>query len=119
MIYIRGNRADYDGWAAMGHDGLGLGRRPPLLHQSRGQRARRGASCTGPAVRSRSARAARATALRGVHRGRGRGGPAANDDFNGPAQDGVGWYQFTQRNGMRCSAAVAYLHPAMGGPTWR
>ena len=31
-------------------------------------------------------------------------------------QDGVGWYQLTQRDGMRCSAAVAYLHPALGRP---
>ncbi|MFZ0043295.1 MAG: GMC oxidoreductase, partial [Solirubrobacteraceae bacterium] len=36
------------------------------------------------------------------------------DDFNGPEQDGVGWYQLTQRGGMRCSAAVAYLHPVLG-----
>jgi choline dehydrogenase-like flavoprotein len=35
------------------------------------------------------------------------------DDFNGPSQDGVGWYQLTQRDGLRCSAAVAYLHPAL------
>ena len=40
----------------------------------------------------------------------------ANDDFNGPRQDGVGWYQLTQRNGQRCSAATAYLHPAMSRP---
>jgi choline dehydrogenase len=40
----------------------------------------------------------------------------ANDDFNGPRQDGVGWYQLTQRNGRRCSAATAYLHPAMSRP---
>ena len=32
-----------------------------------------------------------------------------NDDFNGPRQDGVGFYQVTQRNGRRCSAADAYL----------
>ena len=38
------------------------------------------------------------------------------DDFNGPQQDGVGWYQVTQRDGMRCSAAVAYLHPVMDRP---
>jgi choline dehydrogenase-like flavoprotein len=41
-------------------------------------------------------------------------GLRANEDFNGPEQDGVGWYQVTQRGGMRCSAAVAYLHPALG-----
>ena len=40
-------------------------------------------------------------------------GLARNDDFNGAEQDGVGLFQVTQRDGMRASAAVAYLHPAM------
>jgi hypothetical protein len=40
-------------------------------------------------------------------------GLAANPDFNGPAQDGVGYYQVTQREGRRWSAADAYLRPAM------
>ena len=40
-------------------------------------------------------------------------GLARNEDFNGAEQDGVGIYQVTQRDGMRASAAVAYLHPAM------
>ncbi|MBO9664776.1 choline dehydrogenase [Dokdonella sp.] len=35
-----------------------------------------------------------------------------NDDFNGATQEGVGFYQVTQRDGARCSAAVAYLKPA-------
>ncbi|MBZ9988308.1 GMC family oxidoreductase N-terminal domain-containing protein [Mesorhizobium sp. BH1-1-5] len=44
-----------------------------------------------------------------------------NDDFNGPEQEGAGLYQVTQfwgegRNGERCSAAAAYLHPAIGRP---
>jgi len=39
-------------------------------------------------------------------------GLPANADFNGATQDGVGWYQVTQRAGRRASAAVAYLHPA-------
>lgn len=43
-------------------------------------------------------------------------GHRRTDDFNGPEQDGVGYYQLTQRAGMRCSAAVAYLHPAMQRP---
>ena len=43
-------------------------------------------------------------------------GLARNDDFNGAEQDGVGIYQVTQRGGMRASAAVAYLHPAMERP---
>jgi choline dehydrogenase-like flavoprotein len=39
-----------------------------------------------------------------------------NPDFNGAQQEGVGRYQLTQRNGLRCSAAVAYLHPAAQRP---
>jgi choline dehydrogenase-like flavoprotein len=39
-------------------------------------------------------------------------GIARTDDHNGPTQEGAGWFQLTQRNGRRCSTAVAYLHPA-------
>ncbi|GAB3004761.1 GMC family oxidoreductase N-terminal domain-containing protein [Amycolatopsis acidiphila] len=39
-----------------------------------------------------------------------------NADFNGASQLGVGRYQVTQRNGLRCSAADAYLRPAMRRP---
>ncbi len=40
-------------------------------------------------------------------------GYPANDDFNGETQEGVGFYQVTQRDGRRCSAAAAYLAPVM------
>ncbi len=44
-----------------------------------------------------------------------------NDDFNGPDQEGAGLYQVTQfwqdgKQGERCSAAAAYLHPVMNRP---
>jgi choline dehydrogenase-like flavoprotein len=39
-----------------------------------------------------------------------------NPDFNGERQEGCGLYQVTQRHGRRCSAAVAYLRPAMTRP---
>src|SRR5206468_9260162 len=39
-----------------------------------------------------------------------------NADFNGASQDGFGRYQLTQRGGMRCSAAAAFLHPARARP---
>ena len=38
-------------------------------------------------------------------------GHARNDDFNGAAQDGAGFYQTTTRGGLRSSTAVAYLDP--------
>jgi choline dehydrogenase-like flavoprotein len=40
-------------------------------------------------------------------------GLTPTDDHNGPTQEGAGWFQFTQRNGRRCSTAVAYLDPAV------
>ena len=43
-------------------------------------------------------------------------GIPANSDFNGPAQEGVGLYQVTQRDGARCSSAVAYLAPVRSRP---
>jgi len=41
-------------------------------------------------------------------------GLARTDNFNGPVQDGVGFYDVTIKNGKRCSAATAYLNPARG-----
>jgi choline dehydrogenase len=38
-------------------------------------------------------------------------GVPRNDDFNGPKQEGVGYYQLFTRRGWRCSTSVAYLRP--------
>jgi choline dehydrogenase-like flavoprotein len=43
-------------------------------------------------------------------------GHPANPDFNGPSQEGVGLYQLTQRDGVRCSTEAAYLRRAYGRP---
>ena len=43
-------------------------------------------------------------------------GLPASEDFNGPRQDGFGWYQLTTRDGRRGSTAVSYLHPVMDRP---
>ena len=116
MVYIRGNRADYDGWAEMGFDGWGWD--DVLPYFIRAEDNERGASelhgaggplaVSEPRSRHKTCEAFIDAALEA--------GMDANDDFNGPQQDGVGWYQVTQRGGMRCSAAVAYLHPAMDRP---
>ncbi len=39
-------------------------------------------------------------------------GVPRNDDFNGASQEGIGYFQTTARNGLRCSTAVGYLRPA-------
>jgi choline dehydrogenase len=117
MIYTRGSRYDYDTWRHdYGCEGWGYADLLPYFlraeDNARGASAYHGA--TGPLsvqdLRNRSdltgafIEAAKAC------------GQPSNDDFNGPRQDGVGYYQVTQRAGRRWSAADAYLHPAAGRP---
>jgi len=117
MIYIRGSRYDYDSWRDdYGCEGWGFTDLLPYFlraeSNSRGASAYHGAS--GPlSVTDLKFK----SGLTGdfVAAARNCGFPA-NDDFNGPAQDGVGYYQVTQKGGRRWSAADAYLHPAAGRP---
>jgi choline dehydrogenase len=117
MIYIRGSRHDYDSWRDdYGCDGWGYTDLLPYFLRSecnsRGASAYHGAS--GPlSVQDLKFR----SGLTGdfVTAARNYGLPA-NDDFNGPEQEGVGYYQVTQKAGRRWSAADAYLHPAAGRP---
>jgi choline dehydrogenase len=117
MIYIRGSRHDYDTWRdEYGCAGWGYTDLLPYFlraeHNSRGESAWHGAS--GPLsvqdLRYKS------SLTRGFVAAARSCGQPANDDFNGPQQDGVGFYQVTQRGGRRWSAADAYLHPAAGRP---
>ena len=117
MIYIRGNKHDYNTWRdEYGCDGWGFNDILPYFiraeHNSRGASAYHGAagplSVVDPKFKSPSAGAFVQAAVNV--------GGSANSDFNGAGQDGVGFYQLTQKDGRRCSAADAYLHPAAGRP---
>jgi choline dehydrogenase len=113
MVYIRGNRADYDGWAEIGHRGWGW--EDVLPYFIRAEDNSRGASDlhgTGGPLSVTEGRSRYRTSEAFIEAAK-QAGLEPNDDFNGARQDGVGWYQVTQRNGMRCSAAVGYLHPAL------
>ncbi len=116
MIYIRGNRADYDEWAAGGASGWG---HDDVLEEFRAfEDNERGADRyhgTGGPLTVSDGRSLNPLGDAWVDAAVAAGFPR-NDDFNGASQLGVGRYQLTQRNGMRCSTAVAYLHPAMTRP---
>jgi choline dehydrogenase len=107
MVYIRGNRRDYDEWGVPGWSAADLV--PYFLKSEDNERgASRWHGAGGPlAVSEGRSRNPMASAFveAGVQ-----AGLARNEDFNGEEQDGVGLYQVTQRGGMRASAAVAYLH---------
>jgi choline dehydrogenase len=116
MVYMRGNRRDYDEWRDLGNAGWGWD--DVLPYFKRAEDNERGASeahgAGGPLSVSDSHSMhpladawVEAAAQTGLER---------REDFNGGEQDGVGRYQVTQRNGMRCSTAVAYLHPVLTRP---
>lgn len=121
MLYVRGQRQDYDGWAANGCEGWSFDDLLPWFKMSEGNQ--RGSDALhgtdGPlrvsnqqTPRPMSRAFLQATEETQIRR---------NDDFNGPEQEGAGFYQVTQfwggtKNGERCSAAAAYLHPVMNRP---
>ncbi|MCU1645135.1 MAG: putative choline dehydrogenase [Nocardia sp.] len=116
MIYIRGNRVDYDEWAAGGAQGWGYQDVLPYFQvaedNERGKDAYHGVGGPLTVAEGRSLNPLGDAFLEAAEQA----GYQRNDDFNGATQLGVGRYQVTQRNGMRCSAAVAYLHPAATRP---
>jgi choline dehydrogenase len=119
LLYIRGQDADYDNWRQLGCEGWSWDDVLPYFLRSQNQERD---AVTGEGAPQH-----------------GKGGPlnvsdvttthpvsdAVVDaceqagiprraDLNGGDQEGVSYYQLTVKNGQRCSAAVAYLHPVMG-----
>ena len=110
MIYIRGSRVDYDAWRDdFGCTGWGFSDLLPYFlraeDNSRGTSPYHG---TGGPLSVQDLRHKSEHARNFIAAAAGRGA-VQNDDFNGPRQEGVGFYQVTQRDGRRCSAADAYL----------
>lgn len=113
MVYIRGNRADYDDWGVPGWAWDDLF--PYFLKAEDNERGASQWHGVGGPLPVSDQRSGNVITPAFVDAG-AEAGLARNEDFNGAAQDGVGMYQLTQRGGMRASAAVAYLHPAMERP---
>lgn len=116
LVYIRGQKEDFDAWRDEGNTGWGWDDVLPYFRKAEDQ-------------------------VRGEDDYHGVGGPLAvsdqsephelceafvaaaeqcdiprNNDFNGVRQEGAGYYQTTSRKGVRCSSATAYLKPAGGRP---
>ncbi|WP_431824481.1 GMC family oxidoreductase [Burkholderia sp. F1] len=118
MLYVRGQREDYDGWADLGCDGWDW--ETVLPYFKRAENNERGASAhhgaDGP-LHVSNQKSPRPIALAFVEAAREAGIPLC-EDFNTGDNEGVGLYQVTQfhdhaRNGERCSTAAAYLHPVL------
>jgi choline dehydrogenase len=116
MIYIRGSRADYDGWAQAGCTGWSYDEVLPYFKRAedneRGEDAYHGVGGPLRVADGRSMHPLVDTMIEAARRA----GHEHNPDFNGARQEGVGRFQLTQREGRRCSTADAYLHPASARP---
>src|SRR5690606_17238527 len=116
LLYIRGQSADYDGWAQMGARGWSYDDVLPFFrkaeHQERGESDAHGVGgplnvADFPEKHPVSGALIDACVEAGIPR---------RDDINTGDQEGVAWFQLTMKKGQRHSAAVAYLHPAMKRP---
>ena len=116
MAYVRGHRGDYDRWAQKGCTGWSYADVLPYFKRCEsweaGGDAWRGAQGPLGVVRSRS-RDPLFDAWMEAGREAGLGN---TPDYNGERQEGFGRSQWTIQGGRRCSAAVAYLRPAMRRP---
>jgi choline dehydrogenase len=116
LLYVRGQAEDYDHWRQLGNAGWSFSDVLPYFKRS--ERQQNGADAyhgvDGPlsvvnlVERNPLCEAFIESAVAS--------GIPRNDDFNGAVQEGVGYYQLTTRNARRCSAAVAFLRPAMKRP---
>jgi choline dehydrogenase len=116
MIYVRGQRQDYDRWRDQGNRGWGYDEVLPYFRrsedQARGADAFHGAG--GPLGVSDPR--FRFPIVDAFVEAAQQAGLPRNPDFNGAAQEGVGLYQLNVRDGRRSSAAVAFLKPARARP---
>ena len=116
MIYIRGHRKDYDGWAALGNEGWSYddvlpyfiksennGRIKNQYHGNDGPLSVTDLQSDNP-LQQKYLQAAQEQGYKIL------------DDFNGVEQEGLGVYQVTHINGERCSSARAYLLPHLERP---
>ena len=116
LIYSRANRADHDHWQSLCGAGWGYDDLLPYYKQAENQQ--HGASefhgsdgplsvadLRSPHMLSQAFLAACVET-----------GLPRNPDFNGAAQEGVGLFQVTQKNGQRHSTAAAYLKPVLSRP---
>jgi choline dehydrogenase len=116
LLYIRGQPADFDHWRQLGNSGWSFDDVLPYFRraedQERGEDALHGIG--GPLAVSNVCEPH--PLCEAFIEAAQQAGFPRNDDFNGPTQEGAGYFQLTARRGRRWSTAVGYLRPARRRP---
>ncbi len=115
QVYTRGNKWDYDNWAAHGCDGWAYDQILPYFCKAEdNDRLSNKFHSSGGPLKVSDANPHKLT--KAFVRAGQQAGLNFNSDFNGAEQQGVGFYQVTNREGQRCSAAAGYVHPIADDP---
>lgn len=112
LIYIRGQREDYDRWRALGNVGWSYDDVLPYFIRSEQNERGAGPFHGGDGPLRVSNIPHRHMLIDAFIDGAASHSIPRNDDFNGATQEGAGYFQLTTYRGWRCSAATAYLKPA-------
>ncbi len=112
LIYIRGQREDFDHWAALGNAGWGYDDVLPYFIKSEGNQRGANPLHGGDGPLKVSDIGARHELIEAFIDGAQQIGVPRTDDFNGARQEGAGYFQLNTWKGWRCSTAKAYLAPA-------
>ena len=116
MIYVRGQAADYDGWAQLGNHGWSYDDVLPYFKKAENRENPEGAHRgVGGPLNVANQRETDGL-LDALVDGATEIGYPRTPDYNGGTQDGFNYFQVTQKGGRRWSAADAYLHPARARP---
>lgn len=116
MIYMRGQAADYDSWAAEGNPGWGWDQVLPLFKKSENHFAG-GSELHGAAGEWRVERQRLSWPILDAFRSAAEQSGIRNiDDFNGGDNEGCGYFQVNQKAGVRWNAAKAFLKPIAQRP---
>lgn len=116
MIYVRGDRSDYENWAY--HGCVGWDYETVLEYYKKSEDYEMGASeyhGAGGPLRVQKIKNPSPVPEAAIEAGKELG-YAFTDDFNGEHIEGVGWCDITVKDGKRHSAAVAFLHPVLDRP---
>ncbi|MBO0739234.1 MAG: GMC family oxidoreductase N-terminal domain-containing protein [Alphaproteobacteria bacterium] len=116
MAYVRGHRGDYDRWAAQGLTRWSYAHVLPYFRRQESWEGGAGAYRGGDGpLTTRQTRYQDPLIAAYLESAQSAGHPVT-EDYNGAQQEGFARTQQTIRDGRRCSAAVAYLRPALARP---
>ncbi len=111
LLYVRGQKEDYDHWGQLGNTGWSYDDVLPLFKRSESHEFGESEFHGGDGGLAVSTMRAKSPISEAFIDAAVEMGVPRRDDFNGAEQEGAGYFQQTARNGFRCSSAKAFLSP--------